>query len=188
MGLLLKMYDQISYSTVNFCRNDLQNTIMPTNLTIQLSFKDNEKKNMSHLVEKTTKMALSSQGINQSANFPFLQRLSIILGFHRACPRSLASCRDYHPQKMAESVHVILLPTESLGRKLNHSDSLCRKQKLADSLKPCGFSMLLANLCQEVPNSLLPTVRKIYFDGFTIYMYAHGCHLRVCMATTSKVP
>ena len=40
-------------------------------------------------------------GINQSANFCFLQRLSVIFGFHRDCPRSLASCQDYRPRKMA---------------------------------------------------------------------------------------
>ena len=34
------------------------------------------------------------QSINESANFRFLQRLSVIFGFHRDCPRSLASCRD----------------------------------------------------------------------------------------------
>ena len=34
----------------------------------------------------------------------------------------------------AETVRVILLPAESLGRKLNHTDSLCRKQEIADSL------------------------------------------------------
>ena len=37
----------------------------------------------------------------------------------------------------SETVHVILLPAESLGRKLNHTDSLCRKRKLADSFIPC---------------------------------------------------
>ena len=33
-----------------------------------------------------------AQGINESANFRFLQRLSVIFGFRRDCPRSLASC------------------------------------------------------------------------------------------------
>ena len=43
--------------------------------------------------------------------------------------RDLVSCRDYHPQKWlaAETVRVILLPAETLSRKLNHTDSLCRK-------------------------------------------------------------
>ena len=46
----------------------------------------------------------------------------------------------------AETVRVILLPAETLGRKLNHRDSLCRKlfakhnslgrkQEMADSLR-----------------------------------------------------
>ena len=43
----------------------------------------------------------STQGIIGSANFRFLQRLSVIFGFHRDCPRTLASCRDYCPRKMA---------------------------------------------------------------------------------------
>ena len=32
--------------------------------------------------------------MNESANFHFLQRLSVIFCFRRDCPRSLASCRD----------------------------------------------------------------------------------------------
>ena len=42
-----------------------------------------------------------TQGIKESANFRFLQRLSIIFGLRVDCLRSLASCRDYHPWKMA---------------------------------------------------------------------------------------
>ena len=38
---------------------------------------------------------------HESANFRFLQRLSVIFGLHRDCPWSPASCRDYHPPKMA---------------------------------------------------------------------------------------
>ena len=41
-----------------------------------------------------------TQGINELANFHFLQRLSVIFGFHRDCLRSLASCRDYCPRKL----------------------------------------------------------------------------------------
>ena len=44
---------------------------------------------------------ITPQGISESANFRFLQRLSVIFGFRRDCPRSLASCRDYRPRKMA---------------------------------------------------------------------------------------
>ena len=42
-----------------------------------------------------------SQSINESTNFRFLHRLSVIFGFRRDCPWSLASCRDYHPLKIA---------------------------------------------------------------------------------------
>ena len=74
-------------------------------------------------------LLVNAQGINRSANFRFLQRLAVIFGFRRDCPRSPASCRDYRPRKWlpAETVRVILLPAEPLGRKLNHTDSLCRK-------------------------------------------------------------
>ena len=48
-----------------------------------------------------TVMGAYPQGLNDSANVRFLQRLSIIFGFRRDCPWSLASCRDYRPRKMA---------------------------------------------------------------------------------------
>ena len=36
-----------------------------------------------------------TQGIKESANFRFLQRLSVIFGLRADCPQSLASCGDY---------------------------------------------------------------------------------------------
>ena len=45
----------------------------------------------------------STQGIIDSAYFRFLQRLYIIFGFRRDCPRTFASCRGYCPRKMASS-------------------------------------------------------------------------------------
>ena len=56
-----------------------------------------------------------SQGIIESANFRLLQRLSVIFGFRRDCPRSLASCRDYRPRKMASCI----------ACPCNYTDSLC---------------------------------------------------------------
>ena len=44
---------------------------------------------------------IRTQSISESANFCFLQRLSVISGFRRDCPRSHAFCRDYHQRKMA---------------------------------------------------------------------------------------
>ena len=41
------------------------------------------------------------QGINESANFRFLQRLSVIFGFRQDCPWSLASCGDCCGWKIA---------------------------------------------------------------------------------------
>ena len=47
------------------------------------------------------------QGINESANFRFLQRQSITFGFRRDSPQSLASCLDYRPRKMASCRHCL---------------------------------------------------------------------------------
>ena len=44
---------------------------------------------------------VTTQGLNESPNFRFLQRLSIIFGFRWDRPWSLASCRDFCPRKMA---------------------------------------------------------------------------------------
>ena len=68
-----------------------------------------------------------SQGINVSANFCFLQTLSIIFPlrlFVVSCflPRLPSSKNCF-----LQTVPVILLPAETLSRKLNHTDSLCRK-------------------------------------------------------------
>ena len=86
-------------------------------------------------------------GYKESANFRFLQRLPVIFGFRRDCPWSLVLLPILPSTKKlpAETVRVILLPTETLGRKLNHMTSLCRKlfikhnnlgrkQEIADSL------------------------------------------------------
>ena len=85
----------------------------------------------------------SSQGINESANFRFLQRLPSYMA-------SAETVRDLFPAETtvhenwlpAETVRVILLPAETLGRKLNRLRrkpftkyiSLGRKQEIADSL------------------------------------------------------
>ena len=110
-----------------------------------------------------------SQSINESANFCFLQSLSVIFGIHRDCPWSPASCRDYRPRTMAScrdcpcdsascqdsrQQEAIYQAQESLQeardcgqsrQKPNMADSLCRKKKLADSFIPCvdkGFKTL----------------------------------------------
>ena len=111
--------------------------------------------------------------INESANCRFLQRLSVIFGFRRDCPRSLAYRRDYLPRKMAscrgcpcnsascldsrqeakshgQSLQEAISQAQQSRqeardrgqsrRKLNMTDSRCRKRKLADSLFiRCGF-------------------------------------------------
>ena len=81
-------------------------------------------------IQAERESAASSQGINESANFRFLQRLSVIFSFRRDCPWCLASCRDYRPRKMAscrdcpcDSASCRDCPP-SLGRKQNHTDSL----------------------------------------------------------------
>ena len=89
----------------------------------------------------------TTQDINESANFRSLQRLSIIFGFRQTVRDLLLPAETTVHEKWfpAEIVHVILLPAETLCRKLNHTDSLCRKlfpehnslgmkQEIADSL------------------------------------------------------
>ena len=63
----------------------------------------------------------------------------LIFASCRDCPSYLASAQTVHDLLLpaettvhekwlpAETVCVILLPAETLGRKLNHTDSLCRK-------------------------------------------------------------
>ena len=68
-----------------------------------------------------------SQGINESANFRFLQRLSVIFGFRRNCPRSIVSCRYYHPRKKASCRECPCDPAscrESLQEAKTHGQSL----------------------------------------------------------------
>ena len=91
-----------------------------------------------------------TQGINESANFRFLQRLSVIFCFAETVHDLLLPAETTVHKKWlpAETVSVILLPAETLGRKLNHTDSLsrkqflkhnslCRKRKSVDSFIPC---------------------------------------------------
>ena len=81
----------------------------------------------------------------------------LIFASCRDCPSYLVSAKTVHELLLpaettvhekwlpAETVHVILLPAKILGRKLDHTDSLCRKlftkynslgrkQEIADSL------------------------------------------------------
>ena len=46
------------------------------------------------LYEVLLPFSTSTQGINESANFRFLQRLSVIFGFRPDCPLSFGSCQD----------------------------------------------------------------------------------------------
>ena len=78
----------------------------------------------------------STQGINESTNVRFLQRLSVIYGFRRDCPWSrflprLPSTKNGFLQRL--SVWFCFLPR--LCRKLfTKYNSLGRKQKITDSL------------------------------------------------------
>ena len=65
----------------------------------------------------------------QSANFCFLQRLSIIFGFCQdfhnfLLPAETCVCRKWLPAKI---VAVIVLPAETVGSKQNQTDRLIRK-------------------------------------------------------------
>ena len=73
-----------------------------------------------------------SQGINESANFGFLQRLSVIFGFRRDCQWSLASCRDYHPRKMASCRDCLC---ESASCRDSRQEARSHGQSLHESLQ-----------------------------------------------------
>ena len=106
------------------------------------------------MVQKVTR----SQDINGSANFHFLHRLSIIFGFRRNCPSSLASSRpgkmascrdcpcDSHGQSLQKAIYQAQQSRQKArgrgqsGRQPNMTDSLCRKQKLADLFIPYAGS------------------------------------------------
>ena len=89
-----------------------------------------------------------TQGKNESANLRFLQRLSVIFGFHRDCPWPPASCRDYRPRKMAScrdcpcdsaSCRDSRQEAKSHGQSLQEAiiskhNRSSRKQEIADSL------------------------------------------------------
>ena len=69
----------------------------------------------------------------------------LIFASCRDCPSYLASAETVRDLLLpaettvqekwlpAETVRVILLPAEALGRKLNHTDSLCRKLSTKDN-------------------------------------------------------
>ena len=69
------------------------------------------------------------QGMNESADFGFLQRLlSYLASAETVCDLLLPAETPIHEKWLvAETVHVILLPAETLSRKLSHMDSLSRK-------------------------------------------------------------
>ena len=60
-----------------------------------------------------------TQDINESANLAFAETVLNLL-----LPAETTVHEKWLP---AETVRVFLLPAETLGRKLNHTDSLCRK-------------------------------------------------------------
>ena len=89
-----------------------------------------------------------SQGINESANFRFLRRLSVIFD-SRFLPRLLCLVNSIM-QRLSDGLDRKQNHTDSLcrkplfvggslGRKPNMTDSLCRKRKLADSFIPCDY-------------------------------------------------
>ena len=78
---------------------------------------------------ETAKIITFIQGINESTNLCFLQRLSYLTSAITVRDLLLPAETTVHEKWLpAETVHVILLPAESLSRKLNQKNSLCRKQ------------------------------------------------------------
>ena len=112
-----------------------------------------------------------SQGINKSAYFPFLQRLSVIFGFRRDCLRSLASCQDYRPWKMASCRHCLCdsascwdsqKEAESYGWSLQ--EAIYQAQRSQQEVRDCGQSRRKPNmkdsLCRKskLADSFIPCV------------------------------
>ena len=88
------------------------------------------------------------QSISESANFPFLQRLSVILVSAETVRDLLlpAETTVHKKELPAETVRVILLLAKTHSRKLNHTDSLCRK--LFTTTVSAGSKRLLTVLAE----------------------------------------
>ena len=78
-----------------------------------------------------------SQGINESANFRFLQRLSVIFDFSRDCLWSLASCQDYHPRKMASCRDC---PCDSASCRESQQEAEPHRQSLQEAISQAQLS------------------------------------------------
>ena len=110
-----------------------------------------------------------ARGINESANFRFLQRLSVLFGSRRECPSSLASCRDCRPPKMASCRDCPCDSTscrESRQEAISHGESLqetlYRAQQSRQEARDHGQSRRKPNttdrLCRKrkLANSFVP--------------------------------
>ena len=102
----------------------------------------------------------SKQGIIDSANFRFLQRLYIIFGFRRDCPRTLASCRDYCPRKMASCRDC---PRDSASCREPRQEAESRGQSLQEAIYHVQKSRQEARVrgqSRRKPNMMYSLCRK----------------------------
>ena len=115
-----------------------------------------------------------SQGINESANFRFLQRLSVIFVFRRDCPWSLASCQDYRPRKMASCRDS---PCDSASCRDSRQEAKSHWQSLQEAIFQAQQSWQEARECgqsQRKPNMTDSLCRKRKLaDSFILCVY--GC-------------
>ena len=79
----------------------------------------------------TFDQASTSQSIIESAKFRFLQRLSVIFGFRRDCPWSLASCQHYRPRKLASCRDC---PCDSASCRESQQEAESHGQSLQESI------------------------------------------------------
>ena len=129
----------------------------------------------------------SAQGINESTNFRFLQRLSIIFGFRRDCLWSLASCRDYHPRQIASCRDCLCDSAETLCRKLNHRDSLCRKQEIADSLGGSQIWWTVSAGSINWRTGLYPVKCDIAFSRILVVYWSHNIVILNCFSIAHTI-
>ena len=99
-------------------------------------------------------MIYYTQGINWSAKFGIMPRLSIIFGTDTimiSFPSKTTVREKWLP---AETVRMIWLPAENLGRKQTHADSLSRKPLTTDMGAP------VAQWVKRRPTDLADRVRS----------------------------
>ena len=129
-----------------------------------------------------------TQGIKESANFRFLQGLSVIFGFRRDCPRFLASCRDCCAWKIASyrdcpcdlaSCRAGSRITRTVSAGIHFSWTVVttgskRSRTISADTKYDGEFLQEAKICGLVYTPWLRNYKEELFLSLGIYMYLHS--------------